>query len=257
MTAAVAANRADLALADCAAMRHALPGNAWAARAEATLWLDAGDAARAADLLRSVGTADLAKDAEATMTVPSGSNIIVPHPPAGFVVATGVHVPPAASTRLQFINSDTTNAATLVCRTRAVRLIQLGTGRDRDRMRERIRLLSMASPLKNGTGLKRIWETRQNLTGRNRPLPLEKLRASRSALSLGHQMSIQITSDLWRNAAKNRSPQQLNRGFVGELDFASEKNAIKFAGVGEVVFTTRLRQLLPVLTSLLKRQSLL
>ena len=65
VTAAVAANRADLALADCAAMRHALPGNAWAARAEAGLWLDAGDAARAAALLHPLGAADLAKDADA------------------------------------------------------------------------------------------------------------------------------------------------------------------------------------------------
>ena len=65
VTAAVAANRADLAVADCAAMRHALPGNAWAARAEATLWLDAGDAGRAADLLQPLGTADLAGDADA------------------------------------------------------------------------------------------------------------------------------------------------------------------------------------------------
>jgi len=65
VTAAVAANRADLALADCAAMLQALPGNPWAARAEAGLWLDAGDAARAAQLLAPLGVAYLAKDAEA------------------------------------------------------------------------------------------------------------------------------------------------------------------------------------------------
>ncbi len=64
VTAAVAANRADLALADCAAMRAALPGHLWAAKAEARLWLDAGDAARAAQLLHPLGSAALAKDAE-------------------------------------------------------------------------------------------------------------------------------------------------------------------------------------------------
>ena len=64
VTAAVAANRADLALADCAAMRSALPGHPWAAKAEARLRLDAGDAARAAQLLHPLGTAALAKDAE-------------------------------------------------------------------------------------------------------------------------------------------------------------------------------------------------
>ena len=64
VTAAVAAGRHDLALADCAAMRAALPGHPWAARAEAKLWLDAGDPARAAQLLHPLGVTVLAADAE-------------------------------------------------------------------------------------------------------------------------------------------------------------------------------------------------
>ena len=83
VTAAVAAGRADLALADCAAMRAALPGHPWAARAEAKLWLDAGDAARAAQLLHPLGAAALAQDVDgarlyARALSAAGLHVLVP-----------------------------------------------------------------------------------------------------------------------------------------------------------------------------------
>jgi predicted Zn-dependent protease len=65
--AALAANRRDLALADCAAMREALPGNPWPARVEASIRLRGGDAAAALLLLllTPLGPDALARDPEA------------------------------------------------------------------------------------------------------------------------------------------------------------------------------------------------
>lgn len=60
--AAQAAGRRDLALEACAALRKAEPGNRWAARTEATLWLAAGDANKAAQILHQLGDATLAAD---------------------------------------------------------------------------------------------------------------------------------------------------------------------------------------------------
>lgn len=60
--AALAANRRDLALEACAAVRKHDPENKWAARTEAALWLAAGDANKAVQLLHKLGEPALAAD---------------------------------------------------------------------------------------------------------------------------------------------------------------------------------------------------
>ena len=63
--AAVAANRRDLALEACQEMRKVSPTNRLVTRVEARLWLDAGNAHQAAQLLNTLNLADLARDPEA------------------------------------------------------------------------------------------------------------------------------------------------------------------------------------------------
>ncbi len=63
--AAVAANRRDLALEACQEMRKVSPTNRLVTRVEARLWLDAGNAHQAAQLLNTLNLAELARDPEA------------------------------------------------------------------------------------------------------------------------------------------------------------------------------------------------
>jgi len=64
--AASASGRRDLALQACAEMRKIEPANRWAIRTEARLWIEAGDPNKAAQLLHSLGTTELATDADST-----------------------------------------------------------------------------------------------------------------------------------------------------------------------------------------------
>jgi hypothetical protein len=66
----------------------------------------------------------------------------------------------------------------------------------------------------------------------------------------------EAASDLRHDAAKNRSLQQLNQGFVGQLDHHSEANKTELSSASDVVFATLLGQLLSVLTSVWKGKSL-
>ena len=60
--AAMAANERGLALEACGKLRQIEPNNRWAIRTEAKLWLDAGDASKAAQLLKPQGDAGLIRD---------------------------------------------------------------------------------------------------------------------------------------------------------------------------------------------------
>jgi tetratricopeptide (TPR) repeat protein len=62
--AGIAASRRDLALQACQGMRKNLPDNRWAARTEAKLWIDAGDANKAVQLLHPFGLKDISRDTE-------------------------------------------------------------------------------------------------------------------------------------------------------------------------------------------------
>ena len=94
------------------------------------------------------------------------------------------------------------------------------------------------------------------LARRNRGLQPEILSVGLSLPLLAYHELGQATSGLRRDAAKNRRLRQLNRGFVGELDFTSEGNVAELGGVEDVVFGARLRQLLSVLMSLSRGESL-
>jgi len=60
--AAMAANERGFALDACGRLRQVDPNNRWAIRTEAKLWLDAGDASKAAQLLKPQGDAGLIRD---------------------------------------------------------------------------------------------------------------------------------------------------------------------------------------------------
>ena len=63
--AAVTANRRDLAIEACQEMRKVSPKNRLVTRVEAKLWIDAGDAPKAAQLLNTLDVKELSRDPEA------------------------------------------------------------------------------------------------------------------------------------------------------------------------------------------------